>query len=291
MVVIITVLAVFIVGLLLYGYGSNYMLKIEHYEIGAGQGDREGKGERKSESEELRIVMLTDLHANTFGTKNSRLLRAVREQKPNMICIAGDMTVKNGKGMDSCLALCKELVSLCPVYYAPGNHEIRMAEYPEYIDRLKKAGVVWLGNSSSFLFFKNRKIGIYGLDIGEEFYHKFWQKREFGAENMKMLLGAAGTEEVRILLAHDPEYFPAYREWGADLVLSGHVHGGIAKLPLLGGVIDPALRLFPKYDAGLFRENGAYMVLSRGLGTHHIRLRFFNPPEVSVIHLTEINVE
>ena len=68
-------------------------------------------------------------------------------------------------------------------------------------------------------------------------------------------------------------------------MLSGHVHGGIARLPWIGGVISPSLRLFPKYDAGKFREQNGTMILSRGLGTHHIRLRFFNIPEISVIVL------
>lgn len=276
MIVVVAVLAVLVVGLLVYGYCSNYMLKTEKYEIGL----------RRGEGETIRIVMLADLHAAAFGKNNRRLIQKIKEQKPDMICLAGDMTVKSGKGMDSCLALCKELVSVCPVYYAPGNHEIRMTEYEDYISRLEKEGVSWLDNGHRSVFLKNHRIGIYGLDIGEEFYHKFWQKRDFTVENMKMLLGSAGEEEIHILLAHNPEYFPAYCDWGADLVLSGHVHGGIAKLPLLGGVIDPALRIFPKYDSGLFREKDSYMVLSRGLGTHHIRLRFFNRPEISVINLS-----
>ncbi len=103
---------------------------------------------------------------------------------------------------------------------------------------------------------------------------------------MEQYLGAAGKDCFNILLAHNPEYFKEYQEWGADLVMSGHVHGGIARLPLLGGVIAPSLQLFPAYDAGLFQRGKSHMVLTRGLGTHHIRLRFFNIPEISVINLS-----
>lgn len=72
---------------------------------------------------------------------------------------------------------------------------------------------------------------------------------------------------------------------GADLTVAGHVHGGVMKLPLLGGVISPSFRLFPKYDRGMFEEYGKRMVLSRGLGMHTIPIRIFNPGELVVIHL------
>ena len=89
----------------------------------------------------------------------------------------------------------------------------------------------------------------------------------------------------QLLLAHNPEYLTAYAGWGANLVLSGHIHGGIMILPFLGGVIAPSYELFPKFDFGKFTEKNCEMVLSRGLGTHTINIRIFNKPEISVITL------
>lgn len=113
------VAAAVLAALLIYGYCSNFRLKTERYQVRmpAGSG---GKGKA------IRIVMLADLHGAVFGAGNRRLLERIRAEHPDIICIAGDMTVKNGRGMDSCLALCRELLSVCPVYYAMGNHEIRM---------------------------------------------------------------------------------------------------------------------------------------------------------------------
>ena len=68
-------------------------------------------------------------------------------------------------------------------------------------------------------------------------------------------------------------------------MVSGHVHGGFMRLPILGGVLTPAFKLFPKYDGGEFREGTATMILSRGLGTHTLPIRIFNPGELVVIHL------
>ena len=103
---------------------------------------------------------------------------------------------------------------------------------------------------------------------------------------VEKLLGSVKEDKFSILLAHNPEYFKSYAKWGADLTVSGHIHGGIMRLPLIGGVISPSLRLFPKYDSGEFEENGKKMILSRGMGLHHIKLRFFNRPEISVIKIT-----
>lgn len=90
------------------------------------------------------------------------------------------------------------------------------------------------------------------------------------------------------MIAHNPEYFEAYAGWGADLTVSGHVHGGVMRLPFLGGVISPRLTLFPKYDGGMFERNGRFMVVSRGLGTHTLPIRIFNPGELIMIELNPV---
>jgi predicted MPP superfamily phosphohydrolase len=91
--------------------------------------------------------------------------------------------------------------------------------------------------------------------------------------------------KCNLLIAHNPDYFEKYAQWGADLVLSGHVHGGIMKLPLVGGVIAPSYRIFPKYDGGIFRSGKTTMLLGRGMGSHTLPFRFFNPAELYAVTL------
>ena len=90
---------------------------------------------------------------------------------------------------------------------------------------------------------------------------------------------------ARPALAHNPIYFDSYAWWGADLTVSGHLHGGIIRIPGIGGIITPQAKLFPRYDAGQFKKNGKNLVVSRGLGTHTVNIRIFNPAELSVIRL------
>ena len=108
----------------------------------------------------------------------------------------------------------------------------------------------------------------------------------FETDQLKDELGNCEEDGAyHILLAHNPVYFKQYAAWGADLTLSGHLHGGIIRLPLIGGVITPQAKLFPRYSAGKYEIGEKWMIVSRGLGTHTIPIRFNNKPELSVIHL------
>lgn len=108
-------------------------------------------------------------------------------------------------------------------------------------------GVVLLENGNVLL--PDVGIRIFGAEIDMDYYKKL-SRREMKVSYLNSLLGRPSSDEYNILIAHNPDYFKAYAAWGADLVLSGHVHGGIMRLPVLGGVLSPSLRLFPRYDGG-----------------------------------------
>lgn len=239
-----------------------------------------------------RIVLLADLHNKSFGKDNTVLEAAIHEQKPDMILIAGDMiTAGTEKNVEKIAALLNRLSEKYPIYYASGNHEYRMEIYPqqygtvvkEYARALNPEKIKWLKNEREIL--ADYGICIYGSEIDKKYYKRMTTV-EMEEDYMQSLLGQPAKELYNILLAHNPEYFPAYAAWGADLTLSGHVHGGMVRVPVWGkGVISPKVAFFPKYDGGLFVEGNARMILSRGLGTHTIPVRLFNPGELVVIDL------
>lgn len=239
-----------------------------------------------------RAVMLSDLHDKEYGKGNERLLRAVDEANPELILIAGDMVTSGGEKTDWSVALklLEKLSKKYPVYYAMGNHEYRMKVYrdvygkqfEEYIRKLKKMGVRILENEKVYL--PKLRMEICGLEIDRSYYKRFRHKAM--PENyMKQLLGESREDCLELLIAHNPDYFKEYAQWGADITVSGHVHGGVVRLPLLGGVISPMVHFFPKYDGGRFEEYGKVMILGRGLGMHTIPVRLFNPGEVVVLDL------
>lgn len=237
-----------------------------------------------------RFVVLSDLHGKQYGRDNEVLLKAIECEHPDGVLIAGDMfTAHKGFKTAQLEKLLENLTKSWPVYYANGNHEQKLSLYGEkrygklaleYEKILKESGVYHLVNDK--MEFPESGVCIYGLEIGYQ-YFKRGENPDMPEEYMAELLGEPKTENYNILLAHNPDYFKNYAAWGADLVLSGHVHGGIMRLPFVGGVIAPSLKLFPKYDAGTFTEDGSVMVLGRGIGTHSPNVRFFNPGELIVL--------
>lgn len=240
-----------------------------------------------------RAVVLSDLHNKRYGKDNERLLAAIRLQEPDFIFIAGDiLTAKPKASMEPALQLLRALAAEYPVYYANGNHEHRLKLYPKvygsmasrYREALKEIGIRPMVNSHASL--PEYGIEVYGSEI-DAYYYKRFRLGRMVPEYLTGLLGQAPRDAYTVLLAHNPDYFPQYAAWGADLTLSGHVHGGVARVPFWGkGVIAPTWHLFPKYDGGVFQEGGAVMVLSRGLGTHTIPVRVFNPAELWVVEFT-----
>jgi predicted MPP superfamily phosphohydrolase len=144
---------------------------------------------------------------------------------------------------------------------------------------------VFLNNRSLYLKKEGSQIRVSGINIQLKYYKKIWENIHMPDAYPNDLLGLADEENFQVLIAHHPDYFPTYAKWGADLTLSGHVHGGIAILPLIGGIISPSYELLPKYDFGLFKKNNSQMILSKGLGSHTIPIRVFNRPELVMVNL------
>lgn len=239
-----------------------------------------------------KAVVLADLHNKRYGKDNEVLIEAIREQKPDYILIAGDILTAEKKGkLDVAVSLMTQLVKEFPVYYANGNHEYRLGLFPKtygdmaerYEEALSKIGLKRLINERVNL--ADKGVSIVGAQIDYVFFKKF-KVQVMAPEYLKHKLGTPDEELYTILLAHNPDYFPIYSKWGADLVLSGHVHGGIARVPFWGkGILSPRIVFFPKYDGGLFEEGKSSMVVSRGLGMHTLNMRFCNPGELIVLEL------
>lgn len=259
---------------------------ITHYEIKT----------QKMKQSRMRIAFLSDLHGKMYGKDNEELIRAVEKENPDIILIGGDMLIAyHSDSAETARKLIEKLVQIAPVYYADGNHEQRTRDHAEipdawyetYCESLEDVGVEWLINDSRCVNWDGNKIQITGADVPKECFRRLVGK-DFTLEELKAEVGEPAENTYQILLAHHPKFAKMYKEWGADLILSGHLHGGVARLPILGGVgvISPQISLFPKYSGDCYLVgDDCNIVVSKGLGTHTINIRFWNPAELIILDI------
>lgn len=238
----------------------------------------------------FRILHLSDLHSACFGKGNQKLLAAAGRARPDIIVMTGDMVNGSDKPFPGFLRLAGNLARKWPSYYVLGNHEQTLTDRLKepLLSDVKKAGVRLLSNDYCALDRNGAQIRLYGMHFHmryyRDFHHDYDRHAHFTAEDLKELVGPAPKDSYNILLTHNPLFFPSYAKWGADLTLSGHIHGGIIRLPVLGGLLSPECRFFPKYDGGLFADGGRCLEVSRGLG-NNFAWRVNNPPELPLLVL------
>lgn len=244
----------------------------------------------------FRIAMLADLHDNPDILKADLLIRHILRLRPDLILCCGDMlTAKFGElRTRNALSLLETLASRFPVYYVNGNHETRLAQMPErypqeereYFRILSRMGIRMLNNASALVPLAGTHIMLAGYEADLDYYKRIRRVIPDSAR-IREALGDPSGEYYTILLSHHPDFFEAAAGWGADLVLSGHLHGGMVRLPFAGGVVGSSLVPFPKYDRGRFEITGANgsctMIVSGGLGDHTLPVRVNNPYELVIL--------
>ena len=227
------------------------------------------------------IVQLSDLHGAYFREDNQELLSRVREAGPDYIFLTGDLLDQYRKTPRSyAAALGGALADIAPTYFITGNHEWALPGVRELKRELEEAGVAVLSNEYVLLERSGDRVLLAGIDDPNGFAD---QKTP---EELAQEVREAWGDGFWLLLAHRNNYFEKqYSLLGADLVISGHGHGGLIRLPFTDGLVSAERRLFPSYTAGFYTANGSDVFVSRGLGNSGLTLRLFNRPEVVVLTL------
>lgn len=227
----------------------------------------------------LRIVELADLHGRVFGRGSRRLLAAVRRAEPDLICIDGDLFDEH-TDLAMLPPLLRGLCAIAPVYYVTGNHEWRVPGLRGILAQMRACGVTVLQDGWRVLRRGEDALIVAGTDdpCGPA-------ERKTPAELIADIRAEAGEAAFLLLLAHRNDQLPQWSALGVQAVLAGHCHGGVVRLPFVGGLFGTDRRLFPAWDAGLYRQGETALYVSRGLGYTNVHFRLFNRPEVAVIVL------
>ena len=250
----------------------------------------------------LKVCFVSDLHNYSCTPK---FYEDIKEFAPDIILCGGDtITAVKGRKQDRAYYFLKELSKIAPTYTALGNHEYRAKIYPEvygklydeFAEKMEEYKIPILSNSSKY--FEESNVKVSSVDIDRSYYKRF-KVYPMDDDYIESLAGKLEDDKYNILLAHNPDYFKHYNAYGSDLILSGHVHGGLIRLPLLRGVAHPGIRFFPKYSGGVYDDNGKFvryadsyvssknavirLIVSCGIGFHTLPLRLFNPGELIFI--------
>ena len=264
--IILTIILIIIIISIIY---SHININITKYEI-----------KNKKIDKDLTIIFLSDLHNRNITKK---IVDIIKNIKVDIILFGGDMINDDNSENKNFLKLYNELKNNT-IYYTFGNHEERLEdiERKEYLKKLSKTNINLLNNSKINI---SKNITILGLDSELLRYMKFGRKG-LNKEYITNKLGTINTDKYNILLAHNPLEFASYVQTKADLVLSGHVHGGLARLPFHIPLLSPDYTFLPKYSEGMYKKNNTTMIVSRGLGfSQRIAFRVNNPPEIIIVNL------
>ncbi|WP_026887309.1 metallophosphoesterase [Clostridium beijerinckii] len=260
-------------------YLDNKMIKVSKYEI---RSDKIPK-----EFNEFKIIQLSDFHDYNFiGEDNSQVIKKINIECPNIIVMTGDMVNKYDKDFSVFLKLAETLSKTYKIYYIIGNHEQRLKknDLDFIIKKLNEFNITILNDEKIAVKVEDSYLNIYGINVPLSFY-----KTRNKPSNIEAVIGKllkkCSAEEYNILLAHNPLYFETYARFNIDLVLSGHVHGGMIRLPFLGGVLSPERKFFPKYSSGVYKLGDKKLVVSRGMGHSKPGIRLLNMPEILSITL------
>lgn len=227
----------------------------------------------------LRIAQISDVHSADI---QKELQTALREEPPDLIVFTGDLVNREDRDLSRAISLAAMAAQIAPAYYAPGNHEADNPCYPELREGLEKAGVTVLENENAQLQRNGAQVNIIGLlDLA---FHP--QGRERAREELPgliqdlTLLGA-----LNVALSHRPSLLEEYAAGGADLVFSGHAHGGQVRAPLVGPLFSTDNGLFPDHTEGVCPAGETWVVVSRGLGNGTPFPRLWNAPELVAVTL------
>ena len=227
----------------------------------------------------FKIVQLSDLHGAEFGENGMGLVEKVKELEPDIIALTGDFVTDEGD-LAAVEKLAARLVKLCPVYFISGNHEFGSGLAVKVRNILERAGVKYLSNE--YLTISRGEDGILLGGVEDPLAYADMLSPDELAQKMN----DAAPDAFKILLGHRNYWMTEYPELPVDLIFCGHAHGGLIRIPGVGGLIGTDRRLFPDFDAGEY-NNGRYtLIVSRGLGNSVSIPRIFNRPEIVCVELS-----
>jgi predicted MPP superfamily phosphohydrolase len=217
----------------------------------------------------LRVLHVSDVHATPRTDPTDTVIERAEALRPDLVAVTGDL-VSGWRGLPRGRRLLQRLASRWPTYVVPGNADHWADRTRREIPRWRETGARLLMNDGQAFGSDNPGLWIAGVDDPYRF-----------RDDPRRALALAPPRAFTLLLAHSPEVIQHREALAADLILSGHTHGGQVRLPVVGALITRT-RLGRKLSRGVFRLNGTVLVISSGIGSTRMGVRFWCPPEMTL---------
>lgn len=260
---IVLLLAMLLVTIKIYFDTTTFKINKEQFQ-----------SDKLEEGTELKILQITDVHSRVFGAENSAVLEKVKELDADIIVLTGDLIDRKTENLEIAYQLAEELVRINPdTYFVTGNHEHENLEKEAFLAGLKDRGIITLSNENTQFEKNGQLFNIVGVsDVSTEH------------EDMTLAFADLDTDKYTILLSHAPIVVQKYPDVDADIVLSGHTHGGQVRLPFIGALVAPDEGLLPELQKGIYPlGDERYLYIDSGLGTSALPIRFLNQSQISLI--------
>lgn len=242
---------------------------------------------------EIKIAVISDLHNMNFLNDNKGVVKKIQSEEPDIIAVVGDMIDEYAENSENTLNVMTALSDIAPTYYSMGNHDKLFSDYTSYITEVENSGVIVLDDKTDKITIGENEItllGLSGYSFGE-------------VENpayTALLKELCENDSLRLMLCHYPEFSQwfferdLYYESDFELMLSGHTHGGLVRIPYIGGVFAPNQGFFPEYTKGMYyvdkeNKNPYNMLVTSGLGQDKRFIRLNNFPEIAFITVKPVD--
>jgi predicted MPP superfamily phosphohydrolase len=220
------------------------------------------------------IAHLSDLHIGGFTPRSWGLAwaRAANERRPDLAVVTGDLVTSGDEFYDDVADVIGALRARLGVYTSMGNHDY-FGDGDQLASSLRQRGIAVLRNEGTLVERNGAKLWVAAID-------DTWTRRD----DVHLAMRGRPDGATTVLLAHDPTRFDAAADAGAEIVLSGHTHGGQIAMPFVQRAINLAMFSYP-YTLGIYRRGRSVLYVHPGLGTTGPPMRLGVAPEVSLLVL------
>ena len=238
----------------------------------------------KKVSNNIRLAVICDIHNREYGEHNDELLSDLRALKPDLILFSGDMVIRDQDDYQPMLNPISKATAIAPCYGVLGNHESERIYYQddkELPEKLEKAGLILLRNAQKEITLGQNTLQLFGVE-GTAYGFEQYGGREFMEKTER------NPNAYAIVMTHIPILFETQlSQYDFDLGIAGHTHGGIVKLPFIGGLYTKEEGFLPTFTAGKYTlAKQQSLIISAGLGdSSFLPPRINNAPELVVIDI------